>query len=381
MIALGIRHPRSARAGGPPWERGASFLTWLFLLFLGALAACGDGAAQSHGGGAFQPTDALLLSTNSPTKDEDPSVLRARDGTLFVAWFSDRGGNSDIYITSTSNGRDWSPLGPPVTASSAGDFYPTLFQDEQGTFHLTWFRWTAPFLGHIWYNTSTDGLTWNPASEVQVTTDAGVDDWVPSITQAADGTLLIYFVSRLRRALSPTNDIYVATKRPAQTTWDPPVPVAGINSATEHDHLPFAARTGATITLVWDRYDTTKVIPWENPKSDLWYATSSNGLSWSPPAKITNDVGNVVHLYPGLFPSLTGEWSLVWLSTKLGPPLVFELPLANAGMYPLGLTQNTLLPAGYSHRIAATSSPGVYLGVWVQGPDGAQDIYYRFFEK
>ena len=37
------------------------------------------------------------------------------------------------------------------------------------------------------------------------------------------------------------------------------------------------------------------------------------------------------------------------------------------------------LPPGYSHRIAATTTPGIYLGVWVQGPEGAQDIYYRFF--
>jgi hypothetical protein len=39
------------------------------------------------------------------------------------------------------------------------------------------------------------------------------------------------------------------------------------------------------------------------------------------------------------------------------------------------------LPEGYSHRVAATSTPGVYLGVWVQGPEGAQDIYYRFFRR
>ena len=69
------------------------------------------------------------------------------------------------------------------------------------------------------------------------------------------------------------------------------------------------------------------------------------------------------------------------MSTRLGSPRVFELPLANANQYPVGLVENTLLPGGYSHRIAPTSTPGVYLGVWVQGPDGSQDIYYRFFRK
>jgi len=39
------------------------------------------------------------------------------------------------------------------------------------------------------------------------------------------------------------------------------------------------------------------------------------------------------------------------------------------------------LPDGYSHSIVPTATPGVCLGVWVQGPEGSQDIYYRFFER
>jgi len=58
---------------------------------------------------------------------------------------------------------------------------------------------------------------------------------------------------------------------------------------------------------------------------------------------------------------------------------VFEIPVANVTQYPLGRFENTHLVAGYSHRIAATSTPGVSIGVWVDGPEGAQDIYYRLF--
>src|SRR5262249_26335318 len=152
-----------------------------------------------------------------------------RDGTLLVAWFSDRGSNSDIYLTSTRDGATWS--GPArVTTSPDGDFYPNLFQDAAGTFHLVWFRWDAPFHGHIWTNSSVDGVTWDPAKEVQVTSTANVDDWVPTIAQAADGTLLIYFVSAKRDSLDRTNGIYVAKQPRGQATWDTAVPAAGINS-------------------------------------------------------------------------------------------------------------------------------------------------------
>ena len=321
-----------------------------------------------------------LLSIGSPTKDEDPSVLRAQDGRLFVAWFSDRGGNPDIYITSTVDGTGWT--GPfRVTTSTGGDFNPSLIQDEQGVFHLAWFRWEAPFRGHIWYNHSVDGLTWNPGTEVQVTTAADVDDWVPTLVRTADGTLLVYFVSEIRDTTNPTSEIYVARKGPAASSWDAPVSLTAINSATEHDHLPFAARTGNTITLVWVRHDTSQPLPWMNPKSDLFLSTSTEGLDWAPPTRITQTVGNVVNLFPGLYQRSGGGWFCVWLSTPQGPtnPKVFELPVAGSSTDPAALVENTALPGGYSHRIAPTSTPGRYLGVWVQGPEGAQDIYYRFF--
>ncbi|MGH7461168.1 MAG: hypothetical protein ACREMA_09080 [Longimicrobiales bacterium] len=357
----------------------------LALLLLLAVAGCErcDQVSDPPASPDFEPTEALLLSSGSPTKDEDPNVLRARDGSLYVAWFSDRGANADLYITRTRDGREWSaPV--RVTTSTHADFYPNLIEDEQGMFHLVWFRWVSLFKGNIWYNSSADGVTWDPAREVQVTQAIDVDDWVPSITSRADGTLLVYFVSQLRwTSATPTSDLYVAVKRPQSAAWDPVVGVSGVNSPSEHDHLPVVARTGNQFTLVWVRHDTSQPQPWLSPppKSDLFYATSADGLTWTSPRRITNESGHVVNVFPGLYQSSEGVWSVLWLSTRAGSPAVFELPLANSDLYPQGIVGNTQLPPGYSHRVVATSRPGVYLGVWVQGPDGAQDIHYRFFRK
>jgi len=355
-------------------------LAYLLLAATSGCGGCKDPAAPSTQLD-FEPTDARLLSTGSPTKDEDPSVIRARDGSLFVAWFSDRGGNPDIYITRTRDGREWSaPV--RVTTSAGGDFAPSLLQDEQGMFHLVWFRWTAPFKGNIWYNSSSDGLTWDPAREVQVTGALDVDDWVPSLARAADGTLLVYFVSERRWPSSnPTSDLYVSVKRPQSATWDPVVGVSGVNSPTQGDHLPFVARTGDRFTLIWVRYDMSQQLPWDAPKSDLVYATSPDGLTWTAPRQITSESGLVVNLFPELYQDLQGNWSILWLSTRQGSPTVLELPLANSDRYPQGIVSDTMLSPGYSHRIVATSRPGINLGVWVQGPEGSQDIYYRFFRK
>jgi hypothetical protein len=158
----------------------------------------------------------MLLSVGSPAKDEDPCVLLARDGSIYIVWFSDRGGNSDIYLTRTSDGVEWMPP-VRITTSIHGDFYPQLIQDDAGVFHLTWFRWEAYFRGHIWYSRSENGITWDSTAEVQVTTTDNVDDWVPVITQAGNGTLVIYFVSAVRSSV--TNEIYVTSRSPSDSQW------------------------------------------------------------------------------------------------------------------------------------------------------------------
>jgi hypothetical protein len=366
-------------------------------LLFAAIILAGCESSGDTEGPVITPTSATLLSTGSPTKDEDPSVLLAQDGSLCVAWYSDRdAGNQELYITRTVDGITWSPA-VRVTNDPGGDFYPSLIQDDLGVFHLTWFRWTALFVGQIMYITSADPDCTKLAMsvEVAVTNDPNVDDWVPVITKAADGTLLIYFVSEKRNPLSMTNEIYVSTKGPGDPSWNAPQLITGISSPTEHDHLPFVARTGPDLAMVWVRNDGTSLTPWVAPlpKSDLWYSTSTDGLTWGAPTKITNEPAPAIHLYPGLYQRFDGTWWIIWLSTRLntGPPTAipstFEFPLANVSptnLYPTGIEENTLLTAGtpgYSHRITRTSTAGVYLGTWVHGTDPAQDIYYRFFTR
>jgi hypothetical protein len=354
------------------------------LLLSALLTACGGSPSSSTTptptpGIVFAPAEPTLLSTGSPTKDEDPSVLRARDGAVFVAWFSDRGGNSDLYMASTRDGVTWT--GPArATTNADRDFYPVLYQDTQGLFHLTWFRWDPQFRSQILHNTSTDGLTWDTAREESLTSKVVTDDWVPTFTEAADGSFLIYFVSTVRSG-NGTSDLFAFRLPRGAATWEGPVPLAGVNSAGENDHLPAAATVAGVVTLVWDRHDTSQALPYLNSKSDLFYSTSSDGLSFAPAARVTSEVGNIVNLFPTLYASSTGSWSILWLTTRAGAPKVFELPLANVDHYPAGGVESAQLPAGYSHRVTATSTPGVYLAAWVQGAEGAQDIYYRLFKK
>lgn len=319
-----------------------------------------------------------LITTNSPGKDEDPSLIRARDGSLWLAWFSERNGNSDIYIThSTDAGASWEPA-VRVTTDPGGDFAPSLIQDSTGRFHLAWFRWTALNRGHIYYNTSTDGSTWNAAAEELVTTTDSVDDWVPTMTARADGTLLVYFVSALRNP-NPGSDIYLSSK-PKGGLWSAATFVNGLNSATLNDHLPFVAPVGTGFRMVWVRNDPSQ-LPWQSTQSDLWISTSNDGVAWTASQRITTDPPNTVNVFPEIYATQSGADAIVWLSAGPSETVVKETPLASALAYPLDVILYVGLPAGYSHRIAPTSVTGRYVAVWVQGPEGSQDLYFTIVNR
>ena len=352
------------------------------LLPLVLLSACGsdDSVTPPQSPARYQATSSKLLSQTSPTKDEDPSVILAKDGSIVVAWFSDRGGNAgDIYIARCAKGTTWSaPV--RVTVSADGDFYPNLYQDANGVFHLTWFRWYAQNRGHIWYNQSTDPLVWDPGNEKQVTTTSDVDDWVPSIAETPD-SLRVFFVSEVRDTTNATSDIYYASSAIDTVAFGPArrfprsVPFA-------NDHLPFAAWTGSQLDLVWVRHDTSQPAPWLSPPpaSELCYAYSLDGVTWSGEYALTFDFTPTVHVFPAFYQRSNGEWRIAWTTTRSGAPQVVELPMLQLFSYPAGLIVNDHVPAGYSHRLTRTPVDGLYFGAWVQGPDGAQDIYYRFYE-
>jgi len=348
------------------------------LLPLLFLAACGgdDSTAPPPTPGRYEPTAAKLLSAGSPTKDEDLSVLLASDGSIVVAWFSDRGGNSDLYIARCTKGTTWSaPV--RVTTSADGDFYPNLIQDANGVFRLTWFRWYALNRGSIWYNQSTDPLSWDTANEKPVTTTANVDDWVPTIAETPD-SLRVFFVSEVRDSTNNTSDIYYASSASDSVAFGPArrfphsVPFAD-------DHLPFAAWTGSRLDVVWMRYSGAPDKPWEAASSELCYAFSNDGVSWSSEFLIT-DFGPV-HVFPAFYQRSNDDWRLIWTTTRSGAPQVVEMPLLQVFNYPAALIVNNKVSAGYSHRVTRTPINGLYFGAWVQGPDGAQDIYYRFYEN
>src|SRR5262249_26050405 len=146
----------------------------------------------------------LELGNGSGT-DDDPSLLRAKDGSYYLVFLSDRSGNSDLWVTHSSDGEQWSPP-QQITTNPDNDVYPTLLQTSDGMFHLSWsvFATSPPYTQHLYYAESADGLTWPVGSQTPLTVGL-VGDRSPSMILVGTSELRIYFSSGQRNPANTAN--------------------------------------------------------------------------------------------------------------------------------------------------------------------------------
>ena len=142
------------------------------------------------------PIANLDLSTpmrvsQNPDDDEDPTIVLARDGQFHVVWSAKQRGWANLVMRSSRDGRTWVDE-RRITDGPQEDYYPSLVQSLDGSFHLAWFRLQrAAGRRDVWYANSKDGRQWTPPVAI---TNQG-KDWAPAIYQEASGALWIVWSS------------------------------------------------------------------------------------------------------------------------------------------------------------------------------------------
>src|SRR6266545_3012800 len=266
--------------------------------------------------------------------DEDPSVMLARDGRFYVAWSSKRQDGVNIYIKSSADGQTWSTE-ELVTIGPGEDYYPSLAQTRDGTFHIAWFRLErAQEDIDIWYSGKTGnrelyesrsddgGLWWAP--ERQITHIAEEDDF-PHMIETSEGEKILAWTryrqgSPLRDYLSDTSAEIVISR-----SWD------GLNSSVPEVSSPKDEKRRQMDLLPFVFTDA---------------ASRQLYLSWT--STRSNSRGNI------LLRNMASEQSV----------------------YSLLTTERT---SDYDAKIAPTKTPGQYLMVWVSDREGTREIYSRTF--
>lgn len=383
-------------------------------LVVALLAACGGGTVAGDAAppdadplASLTPSGELTLSPgNTAGQDEDATILRARDGKLYVAWFSDRNGpqpdgvpDREIFLMRSSDGRTWTDPPVQVTRHARYAFAPSLGQDAGGAFHLAWWRviptpegcvpgvdCNGGTINRILYKSSPDGIAWDLDGETVV--GDGPGDWLPSVVIDRIGhRKLVYFVSPVRDAdgnvdlTERISRIYVSID--AGSGFGPPQRVAGVNADTSHNTFPFVVQAeDGDFLMTWTRYDGAA--PFDvlhvisEPTTDTLFARSSDGVTFDTP--VTMSGGGALDVFPALYADQSAAWNVLWLTAAPGASTGASIELAVGGSFPGDAVPRPEL-AGYTARVVATATPGIFWGVWVSGPTGQQKIRHRFFAR
>ena len=344
------------------------------------------------------PSGPGLLAPGNPSgNDENPVLLRGVDGSLMVAYASDRNGANDneIMLLRSTDGNNWPSTPIQITDHpSDGNFYPAIAQQVNGFVHAVWWRRTVSGPGaeyRIYYNHSltTDGATWNLSAE-EIVADGPGDQLPTMAVRPVSGRPIVYFVSSTRDAngdvdltFTDTRLRIYATQKLGDGSWSQPVRLQEINDLTNHNTYPKVMRSSdGTYLMAWARYDGTASNDWgsifSEPSADIWVSTSADGFFWAPAILASDGLAvGATDVYPSLYQNQEGTWFAFWLSASGGDSTWLEVPFGDGLSHAAPLAGVPGLAIGA--QILATGTPDVYWRVWTEGGPGSQQIQTTYY--
>lgn len=315
--------------------------------------------------------------TSPSTNDEDFSVMHAQDGNDYMAWFSDSTGTPDIWIRrSTDSGYSWDSTWLAIS-NPDNNWYPNLRQTSDGTYHLVWFRnFIANGTHDVHYSKSTDLFNW---SIPQNLTDSSSVDWVPNLLVDNNDVLWITWPS----SRTGQQELFSIHSSDGGDNWTHPTQ---LTNHPEQDAMPYLhQRTNGTYFMVWQRY-STPIFQYVTDSSDIWYATSPDGLNWSTPDSITYDTTiRHVEILPAIYEdAATQKLYFTWTGARynpLGSIMHFALSDLQAGQ--LGDQAQEISCGGYFGRVHPTDTPTKLHVFFVSDRDGDinRDISHTVLDK
>lgn len=244
-----------------------------------------------------------------PLDDTDPSLLRTRDGKLWVVWTSDRAGtygNYDLWCkTSVDDGRIWS-ADRQLTTDAGRDTYPNLTQLADGRLWLVWDSDRSSQKA-VWQRFSDDGgATWSTGTWVANMPMNGSYGSAVAAMQSDDGRLWVV------GEYGP----WFITSADGGVTWSSPTNLAsyGFGPAV------FQADDGK----IWVVYSYERRYHGEDLGYALAHLTSTDGgVTWSRQGETVMDWWGLSN--PSLAQTTDGTLVLMW-DQRWRPYKVFCAP-------------------------------------------------------
>ena len=341
--------------------RSTLIILLIALVILGAFVPTQISPGKALPNPQTQPT----LYFNSPKPvwqsirpDLAPAALVTSDGTIWVAWASNRSGAFQIYLR-TFNGISWSTI---QSLSSLGfNTTPSLALLSNGTIILLWAGGTNGYDDHLYYRAFTNGV-WS--GQTQLTSSTTFTDESPKMVVTQDSTLWLFFErdNSTGPSTPPTRQIYYKTL--VGNVWSPDTQSMVDNAADTSPDVTMLK--DGSLWLVWARTPST------GGTTTLFYKTLNKG-SWSNEIALSSAANS--DNQPNLIQDRNGTIWLFWArSVQIGTTGIFQSQIFYKISYDVGATwSGDILMTNWGSSTAPIDNLTPFA---VQGPDTSVWMFF-----
>jgi hypothetical protein len=237
-----------------------------------------DVIIKTYTNGAWSKVD-----QNATTNGQNlsPNLIQLSNGTIGMFWSREVGTSYDIFYTSYQPSGWSSPV--QMTSTSYNDTSPSAAVGRDGTIWLVWTRinstsTTNPAIKQLYYKTWKSG-SWSP--EMQLTTDSN-QNYAGNVMVSKDGIVRVTFS---KGVAGSTYQLYEKTYN--GTVWTPDTQI--VSSSSTDDHPSLIQDRNGTLWLFWARLI---VVSLTLQYYELWGQYSYNlGATWSSQVQLTPTPG------------------------------------------------------------------------------------------
>lgn len=252
----------------------------------------------------------------------------------------------------------WSADTPLITNENFRDINPSITQTADGKILVVYSSNKEDWSGEIYYVTY-DGSSWS--TEQRLTDNPRADD-LPAVTRTQDDTIWVVWTT----GRDIDNNLYYKTSTDNGTSWSPATPLVW---DPNNDRSPSITQSlDGTIWVVW----TSNRIGDPVANFEIFYKTY-DGFTWSPETQLTNNASG--DFRPSVFATRDGKIWVVWSSIRTGNYEIFYKIYNGSSWSPA--TQLTYDPDSDRKPSVFQARDGALWIVWQSDRQGNQfDIYY-----
>lgn len=333
-------------------------------------------AAYSLDNGATWAGNAPV-TMDSQRLDYTPDIATDGNGKWVCVWCSSLGPDWDLLVSSSADGQTWSQpaaLHQAFLDNTIRGVNPRIATDGKGAWIVVWpapVRFGSPYEDSLYFSRSVDNAaTWTAPQPLQsgFMSSLGYARY-PSICTDAMGNWIVAWEAVTESGSDL--DTYTWSSTDQGQTWTSAV---AVNGDAVSDVLNETESSLAT-----DRQGTWMLLR-SAVQPEMRYAVVSvvsrdNGLSWSPPVRVSPPRASSPYLEdkrPSVVTDEMGRWVAVWTHSS------GELP---ANYWTISMLASTSLDSGETWsppEIVQTADPRIELGTLPQVPALATDMKGRY---